>query len=82
MEQAWLEEWNESRTGPLTSIGVNLIGWFRIPDDSPLWNEYNDTASGENTPHIEVGFDGGSFNPTPRSTIGNAIIPLQPGSRE
>jgi hypothetical protein len=81
MEQAWINEWNETRTGPLTSIGVNMIFWFRIPEDSPLWDEYTNPASGKNTPHVEVGFDGGSFNPTPRSTIANAIIPLQPESR-
>ncbi|TEB26204.1 pyranose dehydrogenase [Coprinellus micaceus] len=80
-EQAWISEWNETRTGPLTSIGVNMIFWFRIPEESPLWDEYTDPASGKNTPHVEVGFDGGSFNPTPRSTIANAIIPLQPESR-
>lgn len=81
MEQAWMSEWNETRTGPLTSIGVNMILWFRIPKESPLWDEYTDPASGKNTPHVEVGFDGGSFNPIPRSTIANAIIPLQPESR-
>ncbi|KAF5329017.1 hypothetical protein D9611_013861 [Ephemerocybe angulata] len=81
MQTEWLNEWNTTKTGPLTSIGVNLIGWLRIPDNSSVWEEYQDPASGKNTPHIEIGFDGGSFQTTPRSTIANAIIPLQPESR-
>ena len=54
MQQKFLDEWMEKRTGPLASQGSNHLGWIRIPDDSPLWSKYSDLSTGKNTPHLEL----------------------------
>ncbi|KAJ2919058.1 hypothetical protein MD484_g1337, partial [Candolleomyces efflorescens] len=52
-----LEQWKESRTGPLTNItfsGRPFI-WTRISPNESIFEEYGaDPSSGENAPHIEI----------------------------
>ncbi|KAJ2920821.1 hypothetical protein H1R20_g16273, partial [Candolleomyces eurysporus] len=81
LQQQWLAQWNQTRTGPLSSIGHNHLGWVRIPDESPVWSQYEDPASGRNTPHIEFAFNGGAFYPNPGATLTTVLIGLQPVSR-
>ncbi|KAF5340266.1 hypothetical protein D9611_007827 [Ephemerocybe angulata] len=81
LDQEWLAEWNATKTGPLSAIGINQLGWLRIPDNSPIWSEYEDPSSGKNTAHIELSFTGGAFYPKPGSTITGVAIALQPHSR-
>ncbi|TFK24010.1 aryl-alcohol oxidase [Coprinopsis marcescibilis] len=52
-----LAEWNSTRTGPLTSIGINHAAWLRLPDHSPIWETESDPSAGKDTPHIELAFD-------------------------
>ncbi|KAJ2927308.1 hypothetical protein H1R20_g9787, partial [Candolleomyces eurysporus] len=80
MQTQWLAEWKANRTGPLTGIGVNTLGWLRIPDNSSVWENHKDPSSGKNTPHIELGWEGGGLYPLPGSAIRGVIIPLQPES--
>ncbi|KAJ2919351.1 hypothetical protein MD484_g991, partial [Candolleomyces efflorescens] len=81
LQQQWLSQWNKTRTGPLSSIGHNHLGWVRIPDTSPIWSQHEDPASGVNTPHVEFAFNGGAFYPNPGATLTTVLIGLQPVSR-
>ncbi|KAJ2920933.1 hypothetical protein H1R20_g16162, partial [Candolleomyces eurysporus] len=49
-----LEQWQQNKTGPLTTPGINQVIWLRIPNDSPLLQTYPDPASGKQSPHIEL----------------------------
>ncbi|KAF4607929.1 hypothetical protein EYR40_000265 [Pleurotus pulmonarius] len=58
---AALAEWNANHTGPYSNNPVmNLVGFLRVPDDNPLWQNYTDPSAGPNTPHYEIAF-GNSF---------------------
>lgn len=54
MQEEWLAQWNTNHTGPLTTVGVNQLGWLRIPDEDPIWSKFADPSPGENAPHIEI----------------------------
>ncbi|KAG2004470.1 aryl-alcohol oxidase [Coprinopsis cinerea AmutBmut pab1-1] len=56
LPQQWFQEWETSRTGPLTFVNVNTAAWTRLPDDSPIYAEHPDPSSGKNTPQLEIGF--------------------------
>lgn len=47
-------QWNETRTGPLVDTPISHILWSRLPDDSPIFERFNDPAAGRNTPHLEI----------------------------
>ncbi|TFK22911.1 pyranose dehydrogenase [Coprinopsis marcescibilis] len=81
LQQSWLDQWVKEKRGPLTGPGNNHLAWMRIPEDSPIWEEYEDPASGRNTPHIELSFAGHGMHPIPAPTLNGLIIPLQPISR-
>ncbi|EAU85704.2 pyranose dehydrogenase [Coprinopsis cinerea okayama7 len=81
LQVEWQAEWNASRTGPLTGVGTNHLGWVRIPSDSEIWKEHEDPSSGRHTPHIEFGFSGMSIYPSPPAMMVPVIIPVQPASR-
>ncbi|RXW22268.1 hypothetical protein EST38_g3579 [Candolleomyces aberdarensis] len=49
-----LEQWQNSRTGPLTEFGGKIFLWSRIPSNSSIWRGNRDPASGRNAPHIEL----------------------------
>ena len=61
---ALLEEWQEKRQGRLTDGGTHFLGWFRIPEDDPLWRQagcdsrerLEDPSAGPTSPHIELIF--------------------------
>ncbi|KAJ7584486.1 aryl-alcohol oxidase [Mycena floridula] len=55
-----LKQWNETRTGPFVSpLGLNQLGWLRIPDNSSIYSEFADPAAGPNTAHFELLFSKG-----------------------
>ncbi|KAL0568097.1 hypothetical protein V5O48_013897 [Marasmius crinis-equi] len=49
-----IEQWSENRTGPLVDVGSNLIGWSRLPHDSPILKRYGDPSAGVTAAHIEL----------------------------
>ncbi|KAK0481457.1 aryl-alcohol oxidase [Armillaria novae-zelandiae] len=51
-----VRQWNETRTGPLVDTPPTHILWSRLPDDSPIFERFDDPAAGPNTPHLEIGF--------------------------
>ncbi|KAF8320440.1 alcohol oxidase [Clavulina sp. PMI_390] len=54
-----------SHTGLLSNTLGQGIGFWRVPDDAPIWNEFKDTSSGPKAPHIEVLFTDGYVAATP-----------------
>ncbi|KAF8665692.1 hypothetical protein AX16_000145 [Volvariella volvacea WC 439] len=52
----YLEEWQTSRTGPLSNTVTNSLGWFRLPDDHPIFNTVTDPSSGPGASHYEFLF--------------------------
>ncbi|KAJ3576989.1 hypothetical protein NP233_g29 [Leucocoprinus birnbaumii] len=68
---AALAEWNATRTGPMSRAGeINMIGWLRLPDDSPALTQFADPSPGKDAPHIEMFF----------KTISTQGVVLPPGS--
>ncbi|KXN88619.1 Choline dehydrogenase, mitochondrial [Leucoagaricus sp. SymC.cos] len=68
-----LAEWNATRTGPMSRAGeINMIGWLRLPDDSPAFGQdgFTDPSPSKNSPHIEMFF----------KTISTQGVTLPPGS--
>ncbi|EAU85705.1 hypothetical protein CC1G_12262 [Coprinopsis cinerea okayama7 len=81
LQEQWLDEWNTSKTGPLTILGINHNAWIRIPPESDIWNDFEDPSSGEHTPHVEFGIIGGAMQSAPPPVIMSSVIPVQPLSR-
>lgn len=49
-----LEQWRESRTGPLATSLASHVILSRLPGDSRILNQYGDPAAGPATPHLEL----------------------------
>ncbi|KAF5327359.1 hypothetical protein D9619_004993 [Psilocybe cf. subviscida] len=50
----------------------NHIGWFRLPDDSPVLKQFGDPSAGPHSPHYEMMFENGFFSFTqPAPATGN-----------
>ncbi|KAF9265658.1 aryl-alcohol oxidase-like protein [Marasmius fiardii PR-910] len=49
-----VEQWATTRTGQLVDVGSNLIGWYRIPDESPIIEQHGDPSAGGFSPHFEL----------------------------
>ncbi|KAJ7198790.1 pyranose dehydrogenase [Mycena pura] len=52
-------QWNASKTGPFTAIGLSHLGWTRLSPEQVA--PFEDPAAGPATPHIELMFTEGSF---------------------
>ncbi|RXW13589.1 hypothetical protein EST38_g12265 [Candolleomyces aberdarensis] len=74
-DQEALEKWRLNRTGPLAQFATGHIVWSRIPSNASIWRNHRDSASGKNSPHIELSI----FSSGP--VVGFAIILLTPHSR-
>ncbi|KAG7098412.1 hypothetical protein E1B28_000368 [Marasmius oreades] len=78
-----LKQWNDTRSGPLVDApGLNL-GWFRLPANASIFEEFEDPSPGPNTAHIEIQFVNGGFTPEnpPPNLIGTNPTLLCPTSR-
>ncbi|KAJ7457103.1 aryl-alcohol-oxidase from pleurotus Eryingii [Mycena latifolia] len=49
-----LAQWNATRTGPLVDTPVTHLGWFRLPNNSSIFEQFADPAAGPNTSHYEL----------------------------
>ncbi|KAF7357759.1 L-sorbose 1-dehydrogenase [Mycena venus] len=78
-----LAQWNTSRTGPLVNPPTNQLGWFRIPDNSSIFERFPDPAAGPNTSHYELMFANGMFDAPPPTGNFISITPalVSPTSR-
>ncbi|KAF9482345.1 aryl-alcohol oxidase-like protein [Pholiota conissans] len=63
----------KSRTGPFANNPAgNHIGWFRLPEDSPILKQFGDPTGGPHSPHFEMMFENGFFSFTQGApTTGN-----------
>jgi choline dehydrogenase-like flavoprotein len=52
--QERLDQWKNSKQGPLVNQPINTIGWFRLPEDDPILQKYPDFAAGPTSPHYEI----------------------------
>ncbi|KAJ7489550.1 pyranose dehydrogenase [Mycena latifolia] len=75
-------EWNATRTGPFTAIGVTHVGWARLAAETLA--QFGDPAAGPATPHVELMFTAGSFGGLMQGhffSIGTAVVaPMSRGS--
>jgi choline dehydrogenase len=70
------ELWQTNRTGPYVAlVPVDHIGWVRVPDDSSVFDQFEDTSSGPDAAHIEMilGVSVCSYVVLPRLTVEQAI---------
>ncbi|KAJ7489407.1 pyranose dehydrogenase [Mycena latifolia] len=76
-------EWNRSHTGPFVELGSTHLGFFRLDEDSPVFEKYADPAAGPDTPHIELGFGVGVLGATvpPGHYVGAGLAVVTPVSR-
>ncbi|KAJ6594356.1 aryl-alcohol-oxidase from pleurotus Eryingii, partial [Mycena capillaripes] len=77
------EQWNTTRTGRLVNNPATHIGWFRVPDNSSIFERFPDPAAGPATPHYEFLISNGILGPPPPT--GNylwiTLIVTSPASR-
>ncbi|KAF9443813.1 GMC oxidoreductase [Macrolepiota fuliginosa MF-IS2] len=77
-----LQEWIDSRTGPMTAGGESISAYFRLPDDSPALVGHTDPSAGPNTPHFGIGINAnGYFAMTPDPTLAVLVEISEPASR-
>ncbi|KAF8645738.1 hypothetical protein AX16_007606 [Volvariella volvacea WC 439] len=81
-----LQQWQTTKTGPLTDNLANHLGWLRIPNNSSIFSQFADPAAGPNTAHYEFIFSNGLILVAPPPTgnffsIGTAVVsPVSRGS--
>ncbi|KAK7052417.1 pyranose dehydrogenase 3 [Favolaschia claudopus] len=54
-------EWNSTKTGPFTTLGITHVGWARLKEGDEIFKQFEDPAAGPRTPHIELKFTSGTF---------------------
>jgi len=52
----YLDQWKQTKTGPLVVGGVSTTCFIRLPDNASIFESSEDPSAGPNTPHIEVVF--------------------------
>lgn len=81
LEAQELAVWQTNRTGPLVTVGINHVAWLRLPDNSPILNEFLDPSAGPNTPHIELAIGSGMASFFPGHFVGVGAATVTPLSR-
>jgi choline dehydrogenase-like flavoprotein len=51
-----LQQWEDTRTGQFATPPATQIGWFRLPDHSPIFGTFQDPSAGKTSPHYEFIF--------------------------
>ncbi|KAJ7467812.1 pyranose dehydrogenase [Mycena galericulata] len=70
--------WNETHTGPFVNVPVTHIRWVRLTQDSPIFKNLTDPASGPPTPHIEIAMVSNMFpGLRPLKTTAGGSVTLQ-----
>ncbi|KAF9053908.1 aryl-alcohol-oxidase from pleurotus Eryingii [Hymenopellis radicata] len=80
-QQEALTEWQESRTGFLSSNPYSQVGFLRFPEEEVTWN---DICAGPETPQYEIIFGNGLLSPSVPATgdtFNIGVIALCPLSR-
>ncbi|KAF9500024.1 aryl-alcohol oxidase precursor [Pleurotus eryngii] len=67
-----LDQWTNTRTGPLTALIANHLAWLRLPSNSSIFQTFPDPAAGPNSAHWETIFSNQWFHPAiPRPDTGS-----------
>ena len=56
LEGELVKRWKENKTGIMVDTSENHAAWLRVPDNSSLWDIFDDPASGNITAHHEFLF--------------------------
>ncbi|KAF8074053.1 pyranose dehydrogenase [Lyophyllum atratum] len=81
-----LEQWNETRTGPYAAATFSTAAWLRIPDNSTIFQQFEDPSAGPHTSHFEFIIANGKTRlPLPPTgnfmVIGTVVVtPISRGS--
>ncbi|KAH6904173.1 aryl-alcohol oxidase [Coprinopsis sp. MPI-PUGE-AT-0042] len=81
LQEELLAQWLQDRTGPFSSIGAGLLSWTRLPQNWPAWEQFEDPAAGEQSPHIEMIFPNAGLYPKPAPALSVWTLLLTPTSR-
>ncbi|KAF5355502.1 hypothetical protein D9758_006408 [Tetrapyrgos nigripes] len=65
LEAEFLYRWNETKTGPFVDTPNIFMGWFRLPSNSSIFEQFDDPAAGPNTGHFELIFSNGMLTANP-----------------
>ncbi|KAF5371725.1 hypothetical protein D9758_003500 [Tetrapyrgos nigripes] len=79
-----LAEWNNSRSGPLVDGALNSIGFGRLPEDSEIYQRFEDTSAGPNGGHFQISFTNGmtaALFGQPANVTGFIPLMVAPASR-
>ncbi|KAF5340054.1 hypothetical protein D9611_012403 [Ephemerocybe angulata] len=69
-----LAEWNQSRTGRLTTTNLGHIQWSRLPSNATIFQQYPDPQGGHaDAPHWEALLANKWTSLTPRPAAGNWV---------
>jgi choline dehydrogenase-like flavoprotein len=49
-----IQQWQTNGTGPLVDTVVDHIGFLRVPNTNPIFQDTPDPSSGPKTPHYEM----------------------------
>lgn len=83
--QAAQQQFGTNFSGPLSNMVAQAAGFWRVPDDAPIWLETQDSSSGPAAPHYEVLFGDGYVHALPPPSSGNYFsavsVNLTPNSR-
>ncbi|KAF9484384.1 pyranose dehydrogenase [Pholiota conissans] len=73
-----LELWTTNKTGPYVWLGrLDHIAWVRLPEDSPIFQQFDDPSSGPNSAHYELALGGSATSIT---AGGSVVSPASRGS--
>ncbi|KAH6904174.1 aryl-alcohol oxidase [Coprinopsis sp. MPI-PUGE-AT-0042] len=76
-----LAQWLGNKSGPLSSTGMNTLGWVRLPQDWEAWKRFDDPAAGTDTPHFELIFFNRGLYPSPGPIFSIWVLLATPKSR-
>jgi choline dehydrogenase-like flavoprotein len=78
-------QWDQDKSGPLSSALANQLGWFRLPSNSDVLKKFPDPTAGPASSHFELILVNLFFGPTPpkgnyMTVITNLISPTSRGN--
>ncbi|KXN90345.1 Oxygen-dependent choline dehydrogenase [Leucoagaricus sp. SymC.cos] len=76
--------WEQTHKGIMAGTIANMIGFVRLPDDSPIFQNTTDPASGKGAAHFEFVFHNGYVGPAPApggNYFSMSMVVITPTSR-
>ena len=54
-----IQEWNQTRLGPLSWMGTNQIAWMRLPRNDAIIQTHGDPSPGPTSAHYQLSWSNG-----------------------